>query len=331
VKQAGEQSPIQRHGKELRLSGRLRRSTGDFVTATGWPKHKPKRLTASGHSIPRLLSPSIHRTDIPAWLTSGVSRIRCSVAKIKSIRQQRPKKKFKIPSSVVQWAIVGVVAVALIVLVVQALSRPPAEPGPPPLLSSAQNDLISITRMLGDVALDSSTRALFPDEQTAGLAGPDSLFAQRRWYDALAALTKILKGAPRSDSATMLAYMAFCHFEADNLDRSLQSFRKSLAADTGPAELASRVRFSIGWMFQSRGYQDSAVAYYARVRRALPDSARLLKASAANNAGVAYEVLKDTAAAEAAFREAAALLDTLAHPKQTKLIRENLARLTGGK
>jgi len=253
------------------------------------------------------------------------------VPKIKNIRQKRPDKKFRVPHSVMQWAIVGVVAVVLIVLVVGALSRPPTEPAPAPLLSNARNDLISMTRMLGDVALDSSTRSLFPSELDARLVGPDSLFAQRRWYDALAALSKTFKGATRPESAAIRAYMAFCDYEADNPDRSLQYFRKSLAADSSPSGIAPRLAFSIGWMFQSRGYQDSAIAYYSRARRALPDSALLLKAEAANNAGVAHEVLKDTSAAGGAFREAAALLDTITYPKESKTIRENLARLTSRK
>jgi len=264
-------------------------------------------------------------------LTSGVSRIRCCVAKIKSIRQQRPKKKFRIPNSVVQWGIVGVVVVVLIVLVVGALSRPPAEPAPVPLLANAQNDLISMTRMIGDVTLDSSTRALFPGELNARLAGPDSLFAQRHWYEALTALGKMLKGATRPESAAIHAYMAFCDYEAGNLDRSLRYFREALAADSSTSGLAPRLAFSMGWMFQSRGYQDSAVAYYSRVRRVLPDSARLLKAQAANNAGAAYEVLKDTAAAGNAYREATALLDTIAYPKEAKKVRENLTRAAGSR
>ncbi len=265
-----------------------------------------------------------------ACLTSGVGWLRCCVAKMKKIRQQRPPKKFKIPSSVIQWGIVGVVAVVLVVLVVGALSRPAAEPAPIPMLSNARKDLISVTRMLGDVTLDSSTRALLPGEMNARLAGPDSLFAERRWYDALTALSKMLKGAARPESAAIRAYMAFCDYEADNLDRSLQHFRKSLAADSNPAGIAPRITFFVGWMFQSRGYQDSAVAYYSRARRILPDSSRLLRASAANNAGAAYEVLKDTAAAGEAYREALALLDTIGYPKEAKTIRENLARLTGG-
>jgi hypothetical protein len=81
-------------------------------------------------------------------------------------------------------------------------------------------------------------------------------------------------------------------------------------------------------MFQSRGYQDSAVVYYSRARRILPDSSRLLRASAANNAGAAYEVLEDTSAAGGAYREAVALLDTIGHPGELKTIRENLSRLT---
>jgi tetratricopeptide (TPR) repeat protein len=264
-------------------------------------------------------------------LTSGVNRIRCCVAKIKNIRQKRPDKKFRIPSSVMQWGIVGVVAVVLVVLVVGALSRPPAEPAPIPILSTAKIDLISVTRMLGDVTLDSGTRALFPGELGVKLAGPDSLFAQRRWYDALTALNRMLSGATRPESAAIRAYMAFCDYEADNLDRSLQHFRKSLAADPNPNGLAPRLAFAMGWMFQSRGYQDSAVAYYTRALQALPDSARLLKASAANNAGAAYEVLKDTAEAGGAYREAATLLNTITYPKESKTIRENLARLAGGK
>ncbi len=250
------------------------------------------------------------------------------MAKIKNIRQKRPPSKFKIPSGVMQWVIVGVVAVVLVVLVVGTLSRPPVEPAPIPMLSSAATDLISVTRMLGDVKLDSSTRALLPGEMNPRLASPDSLFAERRWLDALAALGKMLKGATRPDSAAIRAYMAFCDYEADNLDRSLQHFRKSLAADSNPAGIAPRITFAIGWMFQSRGYQDSAVAYYTRARRMLSDSARLLRAAAANNAGAAYEVLKDTAAAGDAYREAMALLDTIGYPKETKTIRENLARLT---
>jgi tetratricopeptide (TPR) repeat protein len=253
------------------------------------------------------------------------------VAKIKNIRQKRPKKKFRVPPGVVQWVIVGVVVVVLVVLVVGALSRPPAEPAPIPMLSSAKTDLISVTRMLGDVTLDSSTRALFPEEMDARLVGPDSLFAQRRWYDALASLTRILNRATRPESAAIRAYMGFCDFEADNLDRSLQSFRKSLAADTSPTGIAPRIQFSVGWMFQNRGYQDSAIAYYSRARRVLADTAHLLRAEAANNAGVAYEVLKDTSAAAGMYREAAASLDTIVYPKESKTIRENLARLNGRK
>jgi tetratricopeptide (TPR) repeat protein len=251
------------------------------------------------------------------------------VAKIKNIHQKRPAKKFRLPNAVVQWGIVGVVAVVLVVLVVGALSRPPGEPAPIPMLSTAKPDLISITRMLGDVALDSGIRALFPTELGARFAGPDSLYAQRRWYDALTALNKMLNHATRPESAAIRAYMAFCWYDADNLDRSLQSFRKSLAEDPSPTGIAPRLAFAIGWMFQSRGYQDSAVAYYSRARRALPDSIRLLKASAANNAGAAYEVLKDTAAAGDAYREAVALLDSTAYPKETRKIRENMARAAG--
>ncbi len=247
------------------------------------------------------------------------------MAKIKNIRQQRPAKKFRIPNSVIQWGIVGVVGVVLVVLVVGALTRP-SEPAAIPLLSSAKTDLISLTRMLGDVKLDRGTHAWLEEKLGARVVGPDSLFAQRRWYDALTALSRMLKGATPPESAAIRAYMGFCDYEAGNLDRSLQSFRKSLAADSNPTGIAPRLQFSIGWMFQSRGYQDSAIAYYYRALHSAPDSARLLRGEAANNAGVADEVLRDTPAATAAYNEAAALLDTLVWPAEAKTIRENRAR-----
>lgn len=268
---------------------------------------------------------------LTAGLTSVFGRLRCCVAKIKNIRQKRPPKKFRIPGSVVSWGIVAVVAVVLIALVAGALSRPPSEPAPIPLLSNAKTDLLSITRMLGEVTLDSGTRALFPEELTARLTGPDSLFAQRRWYDALAALTSALKRATRPETAAIDAYTAFCYYDADNLDRSLQSFRKALAKDSGASSIAPRVEFFVGWMFQSRGLQDSAIAYYSRALQVLPDTARLLKAYVTNNMGVAYEVLKDTSAADDAYREATSLLDATAYPRDSKAIRDNIVRLTGEK
>jgi len=250
---------------------------------------------------------------------------------MKNIRQPRPAKKFRIPGGVVSWGIVVIVAVVLAMLVVGALTRPPSEPAPVPFLVDAKPDLLSVTRMLGDVTLDSSTRVLFPTGLTARLEGPDSFYLQRRWYDALAALAKLLSRATRPESAAIDAYMAICNYDAGNLDRSLQSFRKSLARDSGPSGIAPRIEFYVGWLFQSRGFQDSAIVYYSHALRDLPDTARGLKADVANNAGVAYAVLKDTSAAGGAYREAATLLDTNAYPRDWETVRENAARLSAGK
>ncbi|MBM3313760.1 hypothetical protein FJY70_04105 [candidate division WOR-3 bacterium] len=250
------------------------------------------------------------------------------MARIKSIRQRRPEKKFRIPSSAVQWGIVGAVAVVLVVLVVGALSRPPADPGPIPLLSTATEDLISLTRMLGDVGLDSVVRSSLGATLGDRLTGPDSLLAQRQWSEAITALNRLLGRATHSESAAVHALAGLCYYEADLPDRSLQSFRKSLAADTASPSFVSRLRFYIGWLFQSRGYQDSALAYYSRLRPAGSGADGLLAASAGNNAGVAYEVLKETTAAMTAYREALALLDTLAYAKQARTVKENLARVT---
>jgi tetratricopeptide (TPR) repeat protein len=255
------------------------------------------------------------------------------VAKIKNIHQKRPEKKFRIPKSVTQWGLVGIVAAVLIVLVGRSLLRPPGEPAPIPLLSTAKTDLISLTRMLGDVALDTATRAQFPEGLNARLTGPDTLVAQSRWFDAVNALLPMLKGMTAAESAAVFAYAAVCQYEAANLDNSLHMFRKSMK--TGGQSPVSRlgpwVAFNVAFLFQSRGYQDSAIAWYARARRMLGSSTSPLRAHSANNVGVAYEVLRDTLAAGAALREALTLLDSIACPKETKTARKNLMRITGSR
>ena len=64
--------------------------------------------------------------------------------------------------------------------------------------------------------------------------------------------------------------------------------------------------------------------------RAVMDT-NVLVAGLRSRRGAAYEVLKDTSSAAAAYNEAAALLDTIVYPKESKTIRENLARLTGSR
>lgn len=256
-------------------------------------------------------------------MTSGGRRLRCCVAK----QKRTPARKNRVRNQVLQWGIVGIVAAVILFLAISALVRPAAEPAPAPFLSSSQEDVIGLTRMLGDVGMDSSIRARFPAELEPKLKGADTLFEQRRWYDALNALQKLLGKATPAESVAINAYMAVGFTRAASEDRAVVSFRKVLAKDPTPAGFGPWAAFNIGFLFQSRGYPDSAAAYYARARDMLSASTGFLRAASLNNLGAALENLKDANGAMSAYAEATAYVDTLTGQKDLKTIRENLARV----
>jgi tetratricopeptide (TPR) repeat protein len=233
-----------------------------------------------------------------------------------------------LPSGVVQWGIVAVVLVVVVVVVSGSLVRAPAEQPPIPMLSQAERDLVSLTRMLGDVRMDSALRSLFPAELQARLAGPDTMFQQGKWFDAAGQIDRLLKKANPDEVPALRAYLGVCFNEAASPDRALQQFRKGLAsAESTGSRLAPWLAFSVAYLFQGRGFQDSAVAYYARARQSLGDTPDPLRLSVLNNAGVAYQVIKDTAAARVAFDEALTLVGPTTDTRSAALVRENLGRL----
>ena len=251
------------------------------------------------------------------------------MAQIKSVHKKRPPKKFQIPGPVVQWGIIGIVVAVVIFLVAGSLTRTPAEPPPIPMLSSAQRDLVSLTRMLGDVELDSAVRRMFPAGLDARLVGPDTLFEQKKWLDAIGQLDKLVKKSAAEDLPALRAYSGVCFYQAASLDRAVQQFRKGLAkAESTGSPLKPWLAFSAAYLFQSRGYQDSAVAYYRLAQQSLGEPSGTLRIRVLNNVGVALEVLKDTAAAGTALRQALALTDSAADPKTARLVRDNLGRLS---
>jgi tetratricopeptide (TPR) repeat protein len=256
-------------------------------------------------------------------LTSGGHRLRCSVAK----QKRTPVRKNRVRNQVLQWAVVGVVGAAILFLAINALTRPAPEPAPAPFLTNAHDDVIGLTRMLGDVVLDSATRAKFPASIEPKLKGPDTLFGQKRWYDALNALQALFGKATPAESVALNAYMAIGFTAAASEDRAVVRFRKVLAKDPTPAGLGPWAAFNAGFLYQKRGFQDSAVAYYSRARDMLSASTGFLRAASLNNLGVAIENLKDPAGAKAAYSEAAVYVDTLTGQKDLKTIRENLARV----
>jgi len=85
--------------------------------------------------------------------------------------------------------------------------------------------------------------------------------------------------------------------------------------------------FSVAYLFQGRGFQDSAVSYYGRARQSLGDTPDPLRLSVLNNIGVAQTAIKDTAAARAAFDEALTLVDPTTDTRSANLVQENLGRL----
>jgi tetratricopeptide (TPR) repeat protein len=247
-------------------------------------------------------------------------------------RRFQPQKKGKIPAKLIQWGVVVIVVVGVVVVVTSSLSRPATETPPAPFLADAKSDPFTLGQMLGEVAFDSATRALFPRSLAPKLVGPDSLIAQRRWYDALEVLLGMFKRASQPESAAIYAYMGYCFDGADSPDRALRELRRCLAADSSPAGLAPWAAFSVGWMFQNRGYSDSCLQYYRRAERLLgpgagatPDPRR---AALLNNIGVALEAQKDTAGAAGAYRQALPLVDSLASTEDARTVRDNLARVS---
>ncbi|MBM3323688.1 hypothetical protein FJY69_09470 [candidate division WOR-3 bacterium] len=251
----------------------------------------------------------------------------------RSIRKERPKKKFRIPSSYVQWGVLGLVGVGVLFVVSRTLCRPPAEQGPRPVLSQAQTDLATVTKLLGDVTLDSITRALFPAELSPELVTAETLADQGRWHDAVAEVKRLLKDASPTESAALHGFAGYCYKEAASPDWALREFRSGLAAARASSgELVPWLAFSAGFLFQSRGFADSCIPFYLAAESTLRSLAAAAArpewtAPLANNLGVAHESLKDSARARELFRLALSVLDTLVDRKAVRLVNDNLVRV----
>ncbi|MEO0078881.1 MAG: hypothetical protein ABIK86_07795 [candidate division WOR-3 bacterium] len=254
----------------------------------------------------------------------------------RSVRKERPKKRFRIPSSYVQWGVLGLVGAGILFMLSRALCRPPSEPGPVPMLSRTETKLAVVTRLLGDVSFDSATLALIPAELRLRLTAAETLAAQGRWHDAIAQVRRLLRDARPNESSALHGLAGCCYAEAANPDWALHEFRLGLErAETSASELGAWLAFNAGFLFQSHGFADSCIPYYqkalscipqTRMAAGRPDWALLL----ANNLGVAYQTLKDSTRARELFELALARVDTLADPKSARVIKDNLARLAAG-
>ncbi|MEO0081914.1 MAG: hypothetical protein ABIL25_06440 [candidate division WOR-3 bacterium] len=292
------------------------------------------------------------------------------------------------------WIVTGLVVLFLLFMLARTLSHTAVEPAPIPLLATAQQDLVSLTRMLGEIEPDTFGFGSLPAEICCRLKPTDSLIAEQNWPEAIAELHRCLKRVPDRYVSAVHACLGFCYYHSASLDRSLAEFRKAFqlgalprasvvsplqhlspplshttslqkeedvkvgasgvtsdsghrtssaqTADSGTSgtphfELAAddstgrglraRAAFAIAYLFQSRGFPDSAEYYYFAARALLPDSSPLL-AAVLNNIGVIRETRGDTTGARKHYAAAAVFCDTVANTPSARTLRDNLRRLT---
>ncbi len=113
-------------------------------------------------------------------------------------------------------------------------------------------------------------------------------------------------------------------------DHALFEFREgmNLAGSERP-DLQYRLAFCAAYLFQGRGLADSALAFYNLAAHHAPtDSADLLLPALLNNYGLAREATGDTVGALALYMDAARLVDTTADARDSRVVRDNIRRLS---
>lgn len=227
-----------------------------------------------------------------------------------------------------QWAVVAVVGGFMIFFLIRSITSRTDDAPPLPLLSGATADLTSMTRTIGDIEIDSATRALFPSDIGLRLTSADSLVREGKWPEASSHLRGLLRSANGGDAAAIRAYLGYCYYRSASPDYALAQFRNSfLLADSALPSLTPWLAFSIGYLFQSRGFADSAIGWYEAAHRSPPTGRPALLAAVVNNLGVACEILGDTARAVEMYAQAEAGTDTTENGRSTRTIRDNLARV----
>ncbi|MBN2538274.1 hypothetical protein JXB37_08375 [candidate division WOR-3 bacterium] len=241
-------------------------------------------------------------------------------------RRRAGKKKREFPGWVL-WAIIGVVAVFALVMLARTLTTATNPDIIIPVLASANPDLTALTRMMGDIEPD--TAGFQPPEDLAPrFLVVDSLVAERDWPTAIDRLRSLVKPAPADKLAYVHELLGYCYYQSAAPDRALNEFRKEIAAAGSNSSRQFRAAFCAGYLFQSRGFADSALVFYQQARHFAPeDSADPLLPATLNNLGLAYEATGDSTAALTAYGAAAALLDTTADSRAARVLRDNLRRL----
>jgi tetratricopeptide (TPR) repeat protein len=252
------------------------------------------------------------------------------VPRISHVNRPKPKQgRFRLSSSLVQWVVVAAVAAVMLFLLVRSLVNRPTDSPPIPLLAAAKTDLTTVTRMLGDIELDSAARALFPEELRGQLAEADTLSAQGRWTDAVSSLYRMVRRPHASEVAAARAYLGYCYYRAASPDHALLHLRMSLVlADTALPGLVPWLLFSIGYLFEAHGFHDSALVYSGRHAAQSHEVSQLSRIAVLNNMGVSREAEGDRAAAAVLYSRAAELLDSTADERPRRTVIDNLARVS---
>ena len=229
------------------------------------------------------------------------------------------------------WVIVGVLVLVGLFMLARIMSTAPPREVILPLLASNPLAIATLTAMVGDIELDSGLTDHLPEELRARLRPVDSLIALGNWPEALEHLRKLPRTDDGETSAVIEEYTGYCLYRSVRPDHALHSFRRARAADSSRDRGRQlRLAFAAGYLFQARGFADSALIAYADARRQAPtDSLDSRLPAVLNNLALAYETTGDTGAAFQLYESVAALVDTNADSPSARVVRDNLRRLHG--
>lgn len=241
---------------------------------------------------------------------------------------RRPRVRTSGISPLYLWIIVGVLVLAGLLMLARTLSTAPPREVILPVLSSNPLDIEALTDMVGEIELDTVLSEGLDEELKERFRAVDSLIALNDWHEALERLRRMPRTDDGESNAIIEEYNGFCLYRAIRPDHALNSFRKAAAADSGrDPDRQIRLAFAAGYLFQSRGFADSALTVYGTALRFVPaDEPVPLSAALYNNLALAYEATGDTAAAVPFYRAAAGLVDTTADTPSARTVRDNLRR-----
>jgi hypothetical protein len=207
------------------------------------------------------------------------------------------------------------------------LAKPARLPPQGPVLKAKTEDLKTYARMLDSVAIEPELLSNAPDAVLRELSRADTMSANGETRDAIARLDRIAQRIKTPGRAFILARIGLLHHQLRDNSATVLAFEQALT--DADSLLAARLSFNVGFLFQHHGQPDSARTYYLRTQavlkaKAAPGEPYLTVpylAGLLNNLGVA---LSDKPAALDYFRQAAAVLDTLAQTRDASRLLDNL-------